>query len=63
MPFRSFGFQLVKRKRRTALAGPAYGKFGNHNGESQDCQKEKVNQYEGRASVFAGDKRKAPDIA
>ncbi len=62
MPFRAFRFQYVERQGGAALAGAAYGELGHHDGQAQNRQEKQVYEYEGSASVFAGDKRKPPDI-
>ena len=63
MPFASFRLQLLKRADHTLPAGPAHGKFHDHDGQAQDDQEKQIHQHKGSAAVLAHDIRKAPYVA
>ena len=62
VPFGAFGLKEMEASGSGFAACAADCKFHNHDGQSQDYQEQKIDQYEGSTAVLACDVREAPYI-
>ena len=56
-------FQCLIRPHRAFAGGTSHGKFHGHDGQTQNDQKDQVEQYKGTAAALPGNIRELPHVA
>ena len=63
MPVGAGGLQPLEGQGDAPLAGPAHGQLHHHDGQTQNDQKQQIQQHKSRSAIFPCDIGKAPHVA